>query len=182
MTDLLHAVFRWFDHNRHAAFAWLLAGLLAAWLVGCDVTTQSLLDDTRQVNATQLAGEVRHVEASLEQRSAMIDAQVAAFNADVRRLHEQIEAAQADLQAKFQFRQSVVQALGGFASDALAGTFNPLSAIGTVVSLLSVSTAVGVSLDNARKNRVISQLKTRGTTTSEPAPAAPVALAPTTPA
>lgn len=159
MRDLWHDLLEKADYHRGALFGVGIAVMLALALFGCDVTTTSLVDPNRTVNSQQLLAEVSLLEKNLSTRQNQLIADIATFNDEAKRLDESFISATTDLQRKYELRAQLVQAVGGFAVDAASGQFNPISAISTLVSLLSLGAAGGLAVDNYRKGRVIKVLK-----------------------
>ena len=162
MRDWWHDLLKFADHNRGALTAAAIVVALAAYLLGCNATTGSLIDPGASVTSRQLRTEIQHVEADLAKRRNLLTSEVANFNDDVVRFNESAEEAVADLESQEEVRRHIVQIVGGFASDAAQGDFNPVSAISTLVTLITVGTAAGLAVDNRRKSSVIRLLKDTG--------------------
>ena len=159
MRDWWHALLKLADYHRGVLLAVVIVTALTVYLVGCDVTTGSLIVPGKAVTPRQLSAEIRQVEASLDQRRNRLVTEVADFNDEVARFNGSADAALSDLRHRQEIRSQVIQTVGGFASDAVEGRFNPLSAISALVTLITVGTATGLAVDNVRKNRVIKLLK-----------------------
>ncbi len=162
MRDWWHELLKVADHNRGTLMAVAIVVAMAAYLLGCNATTGSLIDPGTSVTSRQLHAEIQHVEADLAKRRNLLTSEVANFNDDVIRFNESAEAAVADLESQEEVRRQIVQIVGGFAGDAAQGNFNPVSAISTLVTLITVGTAAGLAIDNRRKGSVIRLLKDSG--------------------
>ena len=159
MTDCWHTLLKFADHNRGFLLALVVAGALAAYMFGCDATTGSLIVPGKPVNSQELRAEARRIESDMAKRRNLLVAEVTDFNDEVARFNESAKEAVSDLERKHEVRRQIVQIVGGFASDAAQGEFNPVSAISTLVTLITVGASAGLALDNYRKGRVIGLLK-----------------------
>ena len=162
MTDWWHALLKSADHNRGVLLALVVAGALAAYMFGCDATTSSLIVPGKPVNSREFRAEVRRIESDMAKRRNLLIAEVADFNDEVDRFNESADEAASDLERQQEVRRQIVQTVGGFASDAAQGSFNPVSAISTLVTLVTVGASAGLALDNYRKGRIIGLLKDGG--------------------
>lgn len=171
MKDWWHALTKLADYHRGTLLALAIVAALAAYLVGCDVTTSSLIAPGTTVTPRQLDAEVRQVEAGLAKQRNRLVADVADFNDQVAHFNQATDAALADLQSQQEIRSQIIETIGGFAADAVAGQFNPLSAISALVTLIAAGTATGLAVDTVRKNRVIKLLKDRNEANPETQPA-----------
>lgn len=159
MRDFWHDILKLADYHRGLLLGAAVAIVAAVSLFGCDVTTTSLVDPNRKVTARQLQAEVDLLESNLSKRQNQLIAEIATFNDDVDQLDASVGSALDDLQQQYELREQMIRTLGGFAVDAAAGQFNPVSALSTLFSLLSLGAAGGLAVDNFRKGRVIRVLK-----------------------
>jgi len=159
MRDWWHDLLELADHNRGTLLASVIVAALAAYLFGCDATTASLIEPSRLVSSRQLRAEIRQLESGLAQQRNALAGDVANFNDQVSRFNEAAETATSDIKRQHEMRRQLVQLVGGFASDAAEGSFNPVGAISTLVTLITAGTAAGLAVDNYRKGSVIRLLK-----------------------
>ncbi|MCC6580073.1 MAG: hypothetical protein IT440_06490 [Phycisphaeraceae bacterium] len=164
MSDLWHLLTNTIDHNRGIVAAVALAGAMACWLVGCQATTSSLMHGDQQVTASQLHDEAMQLDQQLQKQRRAIETQISDYNAEVELLKQRAAAATEDLQRQNELRQQIVQTLGGFAAQAVGGTFDPISAVSAVITLVAGAAAAGLGYDNRRKDQVIADLKSTGLT------------------
>ena len=80
--------------------------------------------------------------------------------------NDQLAFAVEDLEIQTTQRQQIIDTLGGLAVQAAQGNANPISALTTLIGLISAGSAVGLGLDSLRKDRVIKNLKTTSNTTT----------------
>lgn len=159
MRDSWHALLKSADYHRGVLAAAMIVTALASYLVGCEVKTSSLISPGDRITPQQLVAEGQLIESNLAKRRNNLVREVSDFNEDVVRFNEATDAAVSELKRQHELRQQITQTIGGFASDAIEGRFNPISAISALVTLITVGTASGLMLDNVRKNRVIKLLK-----------------------
>jgi len=155
MKDGLHSTLTFVDHNRYVVIGILLAMLLAAAVPGCQVTTASTLLAGEKVTGDELAREVAVAESDFAKRRAGLDAEATALNADIEAHNTTVEAAEADLQRKAEFRASIIETVGSLGVAAAEGTVNPAAGVGAIVQLLTLGAAGGLLADNRRKDKVI---------------------------
>jgi len=137
--DVWHKFVKALDHGRYKFVGILIAGIAAIGLIGCQPKTSSVLNPGEKVDRTQLTAEA----ATLQARYA----------ADAAK----IEAGFIDIEQQAAMRAQIVEVLGGAATAAATGGITTPSAIGTVVTLLSLGLAGGGVVDGARKNKVIQE-------------------------
>jgi hypothetical protein len=166
MRDSWHALLKWADYHRGVLAAGVIVTALAGYLVGCEPRTHSLISPGDSITASQLVAETQIVESNLDRQRNELVREVSDFNEEVARFNEATEAAVVELQRQHELRQQITETIGGFASDAVEGRFNPISAISALVTLITVGTASGLMVDNVRKNRVIKLLKDDGQTSN----------------
>lgn len=160
LPDLWHNVTTFLDHYRSFILSMIFTGLLAGYLFGCEVKTQSLIDPTRTVSASQLQSEAHQLDSQYTQRQQELQLQLQNLSTQQQNFNDQLSTAVNDLETKAQQRQHLIDTLGGLAVQAAQGNANPVSALTTLIGLISAGSAIGLGLDSLRKDRVIKQLKT----------------------
>ena len=166
LPDLWHNLTSFLDHYRSFILSLFFTCILAGYLLGCEVKTQSLIDPSRTVTASQLQTEVSQLESQYTQREKELQIELQALTAKQQDFNIQLATAVEDLETKAKQRQQIVDTLGGLAVQAAAGEANPVSALTTLIGLISAGSAVGLGLDSLRKDRVIQTLKTKNDSTS----------------
>ncbi|MFG0247641.1 MAG: hypothetical protein ACF8OB_02050 [Phycisphaeraceae bacterium JB051] len=159
LPDLWHNATLFLDHYRNWIFCLGFALLLGGYLVGCEVKTSSLIDPSRTVSSRQLQTEANNIESQYRQREKLLQLELEELTIKQQDFNAQLALAVEDLQTKTQQHQQIIDTLGGLAAQAAQGNANPISALTTIISLISAGSAVGLGLDSLRKDRVISQLK-----------------------
>ena len=159
MNDYLNKLLKLIDHNRGVVAGVLIAIVAMAWLTACTPTTTSLISQIDKVDAAVLEMEADDIEADFAAREADIEAQIATFNADAERFGAAYQRRADDLQRQVEMRRTVIDTVGGLATQAVNGAINPASLIATAIGLLGVLGGMGVTVDNVRKDRVIRKLK-----------------------
>lgn len=159
MKDSWHALLKLADYHRGVLGASTVVAILGAYLVGCEAKTSSLIASGEAVTPRQLRAEVRQLESALANRRNHLVTAVADFNDEVSRFNEATQTATLDLKHQQELRSRITRTIGGLASDAVEGRFNPVSAISAMVTLITAGAATGLAVDNARKGRVIKLLK-----------------------
>jgi hypothetical protein len=144
----------------------VFTGLLAGYLLGCQITTPSLVDPTRTVTASQLQAEAHQLESQYTQQEKQLQIQLEALTLKQQNFNTDLATAIEDLETKTTQRKQIIDTLGGLAVQAAQGNANPISAFTTVIGLISAGSAVGLGLDSLRKDRVIKNLKTTTVSTS----------------
>jgi hypothetical protein len=160
MPDYFHAFLKLIDHHRGIVLAAVICTALGGYLLGCRIQTTSLVDPDRHVTPQQLRHEARTLDQQFETRRNMLLADIENFNVELAAYEQAIADRIDDLERQEALRAQIVSTIGGFATDAAAGTFNPVSAITALISLLGIGAASGLAVDNFRKQRVIQRLKT----------------------
>lgn len=159
MVDMWHKVLQWVDHNRWLVAGLSLAILMSVWVVGCQPTTASILNPKAKVTASQLQREMAIVSTGFSKREALIIQMQAALSAEAQEKSDTIAAAIDDLDRQIAMRQQIITAIGGMGQSLAAGTLTPAAGINGVMSLILLLGAGGLGVDNLRKSRVITQLK-----------------------
>lgn len=166
LPDLWHNFTRFLDHYRSFILSLLFTCLLAGYLLGCETKTQSLIDPSRNVTASQLQTEAHQLDSQYTQREKELKIELEALTIKQADFNTQLATAVEDLETQSLQRQQIVDTLGGLAVQAAAGEANPISALTTLIGLISAGSAVGLGLDSLRKDRVIQTLKAQTDTTS----------------
>jgi hypothetical protein len=166
-TDRWHLFTEWlrklFDHERFAVWLPIVVcgAALAIIMVGCKpVATfdgERVTPDTINTVYEGKAGE-------LQQKFAAWVATGKQIELEAESLDKSYDAAFDSMAAQVTERNKWLEAIGGIATAAINGTVNPTSIIGTLLTLGMGATAIGVGVDNRRKNKVIDRLKTTGGT------------------
>ncbi|MAX26864.1 MAG: hypothetical protein CMJ19_20415 [Phycisphaeraceae bacterium] len=160
LPDLWHNVTCFLDHYRNWILCLIFALMLGGYLVGCEVKTNSLIDPTRTVSSRQLQNEANKIESEYRQREKQLQIELEELTLKQQDFNAQLTIAVEDLETQTKQRQQIIDTLGGLAVQAAQGNANPISALTTIISLISAGSAVGLGLDSLRKDRVISKLKT----------------------
>jgi len=132
----MHTVTGWLDHNRYIAMALVMVAVTAVWLVGCQATTESVLQPGSQIGRAELEREAAEIVADFEAKSTAL------------------ELAQADLERQEAARAAAVQVLTGLAASAASGTLTPAGGINAAITLLGLI-GLGAVADNRRKDAVL---------------------------
>ncbi|MBL4700317.1 hypothetical protein JYU15_01420 [bacterium AH-315-I18] len=157
--DLWHKSTSFLDHYRSFILSLIFTGLLAGYLLGCEVKTPSLIDPAQLVSAAQLQSEAHKLQAQYTQREKQLQLQLETLTLEQQDFNTGLITAVNDLETKTQQRQQIIDTLGGLAVQAAQGTANPISALTALIGLVSAGSAVGLGLDSLRKDRVIKNLK-----------------------
>lgn len=165
-VDRWHAFTEWlrklFDHERGAVLVPLLTiGLvLSVVMVGCKPV--STLDGER-VTPGNINTVYEGKATALQKRHAAWVADGEQLRIEAESLDAGYDAAFGDFEEQVSQTNAVLQAIGTVGGSLIAGAFDPSALLSTVVTLGLGATAVGVGVDNRRKNKVIDRLKTNGT-------------------
>ncbi|NLW85061.1 MAG: hypothetical protein GXY41_11770 [Phycisphaerae bacterium] len=169
--DIVHNAFKWMDHNRYAVasvIAFIVAMGFVLNLTGCEAMTHGLANgDTTKVTRTEFQRQALGGEKDLAVRRIELDAEIAAFNEEIKLFNQRVEAGQDDLARQEAFKQQLLDTVGLVAVSAAESTLNPAALIPIGIGLLGGALGIGTAADNRRKDQVITTLKT--------APSAPVA-------
>jgi len=152
--DLWHKITQWVDYNRYAVLALVLALVTGCGLAMQTPRTESVLTPPAKITTQQLDREVIAIQLQFDKQQIAISQLIASYNADVEATNAKLTSAEADLQQQYARRAKIVEALGGIATIA-TGTLTPASALGSIISLISLFGLVGVEADNIRKDRII---------------------------
>ncbi|HRT88238.1 MAG TPA: hypothetical protein P5296_16650 [Anaerohalosphaeraceae bacterium] len=166
-TDLLHSALKWLDHNRWTFFSIVVfAVMLAAFIgiAGCQSTTASLFapadgSAAAKIDRSEFMRQAGIVQKDLAVKRVAIDAELAAYNEEVKAFNGRVDAGLEDLDRQDEFRAQIVDTVGLIASSAAGGTLNPVSLIPIGVGLLGGALGLGAAADNRRKDKLITDLK-----------------------
>tara|TARA_Y100001933_G_C19014605_1_gene570783 strand:+ start:13267 stop:13809 length:543 start_codon:yes stop_codon:yes gene_type:complete len=164
--DLWHKLTAFTDHYRNFILCIFFTGILAVYLLGCDVATNSLIDPSRKVTAKQLQTEAHQLQSQYVEREKQLQLELELLTHNQQNFNDQLAFAVEDLEIQTTQRQQIIDTLGGLAVQAAQGNANPISALTTLIGLISAGSAVGLGLDSLRKDRVIKNLKTTSNTTT----------------
>ncbi len=161
--DIVHTTLKWMDHNRYAVasvIAFVLAMAFVLHLTGCEATTAGLVNgDAPKVTRSEFQRQALTGEKDLAVQRIELEAQMAAFNEEVKLLNQRIEAGQEDLAWQDAFKQQLLDTVGLVATSATEGTFNPAALVPIGIGLLGGALGMGTAADNRRKDHVITELK-----------------------
>jgi len=164
MKDVLHKVLKVVDHNRYsiaAAVVFVLTMGFVVSLTGCEAMTAGLADDAApKVTRAEFQRQALIGEKDIAVRRIELDAQLAAFNEEVKAFNDRIIAGQQDLQRQDEFKQQLLDTVGLVAISATEGTLNPTALVPIAIGLLGGAVGLGTAADNRRKDKVITELKT----------------------
>jgi len=142
--DIVHDVANAVDHNRYTVIALALVVAVAVWVGGCTSKTLSVLPDKA----------VKGIKVTRDELRAETVAVQANFEAQVKTFEARVEAAAADLDKQDAFKAAVVAAVPDLASmvGVPPGVTDMVSG---VLGLGGLGTALGLFLDNRRKDKKI---------------------------
>ena len=165
-NDVVHAVLKVVDHNRYAVasvLVFILAMGLVLNLTGCKAMTAGLVTTAEgtatPVSRTEFERQALVGEKDFAVQRIELDAQIAAFNEEVRAFNERVAAGLDDLTRQEEFKQQLVETVGLIAVSATEGTLNPAALVPIGIGLLGGALGLGTSADNRRKDKVITNLK-----------------------
>jgi len=164
--DILHKALKWVDFNRGVVCSMLLALLLCIGLVGCPITTASLITPGSDVTVAEFQGEVITLSSQLDKSAAAIDASLTQHNIDVQAFNKRVELGQDAINKKVELRTEIVAVIGGAGTALLSGTLTPQAGVAAVLQIATLFAAAGLTLDNRRKDKVIAA---KTSTTAPPA-------------
>ena len=161
--DVVHKALKWMDHNRFAVLSvivFIAAMALVLNLTGCEATTAGLRNgDAPKVSRAEFTQQVLVGEKDLAVRRIELDAQIAAFNEEVKLFNQRVEAGQDDLARQDAFQQQLLDTVGLIAVSAAEGSLNPAALVPIGIGLLGGALGLGTAADNRRKDKVITELK-----------------------
>ena len=164
MNDVLHKVLKVVDHNRYsiaAAVVFVLTMGFVISLTGCEAMTYGLAKGAApKVTRAEFQRQALIGEKDIAVRRIELDAQLAAFNEEVKAFNDRIIAGQQDLQRQDAFKQQLLDTVGLVAISATEGTLNPTALVPIAIGLLGGALGLGTAADNRRKDQVITELKT----------------------
>ncbi|NLW83532.1 MAG: hypothetical protein GXY41_03860 [Phycisphaerae bacterium] len=165
-NDVVHTVLNFVDHNRYAVasvLVFILAMGLVLNLTGCQATTAGLITtadgQTPKVSSAEFQRQALIGEKDFAVQRIELDAQIAAFNEEIRAFNERVAAGLDDLQRQDEFKQQLLETVGLIAVSATEGTLNPAALVPIGIGLLGGALGLGTSADNRRKDKVITDLK-----------------------
>jgi hypothetical protein len=145
--DFWHGILKWIDHNR-----WVVLGMVLTVMIllhaGCQSKTASIFNPDQEVTRQQLNAEGDRAQAEIDVLWATLEVKMDTYSSA-------LEAGHDDLDAKDEKKAQVSAFLGGLATSAVEGTFNPLQAVTSGVSLAALLVGGGAMLDNRRKDKII---------------------------
>ena len=159
--DILDKVVKFVSHNRYVVGGVLIGGLALGWM-GCQSRTAGIIEGDL-VTRTQLQVQAITVGRDFTAREAMIQAQVAALNADIAASNERLTLAKAELDRKDAAKAQVVQYIGGALTAAATGQLNLPELLTSGIVLLGGLAGAGSMVDARRKDKVIAELKSSPT-------------------
>lgn len=158
MTDYVHKLANWLDHNRYLALAIIVVAGMAVFVTGCQSTTRSLMVEGTKVARVEYSQEIELVRAQLQGQIARAEAAVAAVNAEIEAFNREAEIGVADLDTQDAARLKILAISETIATDLLTGAFTPLSAIPLIFGGLGVL-GVGAMANKLRQDKVIEKMK-----------------------
>ena len=162
--DKVHTTLKWMDHNRYAVasvIVFILSMGLVLNLTGCEAMTAGLADGTStKVTRSEFERQALVGEKDIAVQRIELEAQVAAFNEEIKLFNDRIAAGQEDLARQEAFQQQLFDTVGLIAASAAEGTLNPAALVPIGIGLLGGALGLGTAADNRRKDKVITELKT----------------------
>ena len=143
-----HSITKWMDYNRNLLAGLVLAIVMAAVMLGCSITTDSLVTPGTTVTSTQLQVEISATAAEFVKREAALEADMEVFN-------YRAEIAKEDIVQKTARREKLINMIAGFGAMVAEGGINPAAAIGAATQLALLLAGTGAVLDNRRKDAII---------------------------
>ena len=151
--DIVHDAAKIVDHNRYTVLAIAVVLALTWWVAGCSSKTLSLVPDkaARGVKVTrpELQAELTTLYAELESQVASIEARAG--------------AAVADLDKQDTLKRNVAEAIPALAV-AVGAPPSIISMLPLLLGAGGFAAAGGLKLDNMKKDKVITTLKTESKT------------------
>ncbi len=153
MKDYFHQILKWISYNRGKVFGGILALVVVAIMFGCQITTASLTDPSREITEDQFHQEYNLLISEIDRDYLLLEKKAEKLVADY-------EIGAANLDKKREQRQEWVDLAGGVITTALSG--NPV-AWGDIVTsggfLLVSGLLAGSVYDQRKKDKVITNLK-----------------------
>jgi hypothetical protein len=172
MKDLFHKLTNLVDHERFKILGLIVAIAIFAGLQGCDIKMTSPISHQQvtaqewQAEKEQAVADVNALFANVQVKKAKFEAElagdIASANAKAAGLNSAFKVGDSAMQAKIEQRQQFFQIAGGIGQAIIAGTLDPASIFGSLLTLLGVGLGVGGVADGLRKNSVIAELKANG--------------------
>jgi hypothetical protein len=167
MKDRLHNVLKFVDHNRYTVTAAVIFILMMGFVVsltGCEAMTPGLAESKEgtspKVTRAEFVRQAMMGEKDIAIRRIELEAQLAAFNEEIKTFNVRVAAGQEDLLRQEEFKQRLLDTVGLVAMSATEGTLNPAALVPIGIGLLGGALGLGTSADNRRKDKVITTLKT----------------------
>ena len=160
-SDWFHDMLKKVDHDRWtillpAAVVGLVLLMFLPYF-GCSFKTDSLRDPGKKVTLVQLQSEIQKSTLELDTEWASIQKQVQTYNAKKAALAEQGKLRQADLIAKQEQAQVMLETVGNLIQAYAPPPIGSVAAIG--IGLLGTALFAGKKLDTSRKDQIINELK-----------------------
>lgn len=159
MKDLFSPLLKFLDHYRYTVGLLLVGIAVMVSLFGCQTTTSSILDPSKEVSAHGLQLEATQIKSDLASERAALDAMIAEHNGKIEAFNEKLELAQADIERKEAVKAELLNIGGSVAVSVAEGSVNPASLVGTGLTALALALGIGASADNRRKDSKIKELK-----------------------
>ena len=142
--DIVHDAAKIVDHNRYTVLAIAVVLAVAVWVGGCTSKTLSVLPDKA----------VKGIKVTRDELRAETVAVQANFEAQVKTFEARVEAAAADLDKQDAFKAAVVAAVPDLAS--MVGVPPSVTdKVSGILGLTGIGAALGLLVDNRRKDRKI---------------------------
>ena len=151
MTDWLHKLTDWIDHNRYTFIGGLVGVVLLIYSAACQPTTISPITGD-SVTRGELDYQVGEKAKELRVLSAESKAAYEASLAELTTLGDNVKPAYDDLERKETAIAEAYNLVTGLATTAAGSWAGPL---GTALGIAGILFGVGVKADNVRKDAVI---------------------------
>ncbi len=157
--DVMHKMMKWADHNRYKAAAMIVVVMILVAGVGCESMTGSLSEPGRRLTRQQYAADISVVKADIAAQRAILDGQIAKFNADAAAIDAQIAAGVADLDKQDQIRAELFDLAGSAVTAWTTGGLSTEAVVGTGITAFSLLFGLGAAADGRRKDKIIEETK-----------------------
>jgi len=125
-------------HYKSTSFAVIIAIILSVWLIGCQSTTESLVNPEEKVTKSVL-------EKEFEFLSSKVDANIEEIRLEYQKRLE-------DLKRQDDIKRAITEASAAVANS---GTINPVG----IITLLAAILGIGSIADNRKKDGIIAGMK-----------------------
>lgn len=136
--------------------------IFATFVIGCQVTTDSIERPGQQVTQDTLNQEIVRAQARLDQEAADVNKAAAKLAADQKQTQGQIDASTAEAQRKVNERKALIAAVPGaimsIAGQVATGHIDPLSLAGNLIATLMVPLGLGATVDTVRQRQKVNEL------------------------